>query len=540
MVSTMNHRFSQSLVMNSTRLLESALSVVQSGNTAKRMLGLCCLLCVGAASADSIWTAGGSMKTARYAHTATLLLNGKVLVVGGISNQALASTELYDSVTNSWTSVAAINTPRWGHTASLLLDGRVLLVGGHAEGGGSLASAEIYDPVTNSWTGVGAMRAPRWGHTATLLADGKVLVVGGYDSNPQPGYSPTPASVEMYDPTSNAWVDAAPIAMGRYYHTATMLPNAKVLVSGGGLGSTRFIPADSELYDFTAKNWAIAGVLNQARGLHTATSLLDGRVLVAGGVGSSGSLTSAETYDSAANLWTNAGSLATARNNHTATRLPSGAVLVAGGTGNNSPSVLKSAERFDSTSNTWEVAASLATPRSQHTATLLPNGKVLVAGGSNDASTTGLATTELYETSQAGSTTRVAQFASRATVTPAQTVYGAFVLADQAKLLIAVRGPSLGILGVSSSPHPHPYLNLYSGSGQLVASSNQCSGATADNAAVVSFYQNVRNQSLSANDACLGYVSSYLPAGIYTFQIVPDPSVQSSSGEVLFEVTPTQ
>lgn len=520
----------------SMRCVTTDFSSKQVSNVACWLIGFCCLLAGGASMADSVWTTGGTLRVARYAHTATLLINGKVLVAGGMSNEALASTELYDPATNAWTLAAAMSTPRSGHRAVLLPDGKVLVVGGDA----TSATAEIYDPATNTWRSANQLKTPRSAHTATLLTNGRVLVAGGFSSNVQPGISPYPTSVEMYDQASNTWMDVPPLLIGRFHHTTTLLPNAKVLVSGGGLGTSIFIPADSELYDLTMQTWVTADALAQSRGLHTATPLLDGKVLVAAGFGSGGVLASAELYDPGTASWINAGSLSTARNSHTATRLPDGAVLVAGGTGNGYPRELNSTERFDPTTNTWTIAAPLVTPRMMHTATLLPNGKVLVAGGTNEGSPAGLAITELFETGYAGTTTRVAQFASRATVTPSQSVYGAFVLADPAKLFIAVRGPSLGVLGVSPNPHPHPYLNLFTGSGQLVASSNQCAGATADNAAVVAFYRDVRQQALSTNDACLGYVTSALPAGIYTFYIVPDPSVSSSSGEVLFEVTPAQ
>lgn len=387
------------------------------------------------------------------------------------------------------------------------------------------------------------MNTPRVRHTATLLPDGKVLVVGGYNMTVPIGPSSVLASAEIYDPASNTWNVAPSLTMGHIYHTSTLLPNGKVLVCGGFRDvSSNFNPADTELYDPATQTWTTAGAPTVITGSHSATLLLDGRVLAAGGSTSSGDSASAKLYDLGSDSWTNTGSLTTARTNHTATRLSDGSVLVVGGhVGGSYPSDLNSTERFDPKTNTWSMTAPLATRRVGHTATLLPNGKVLVAGGDYaDPESPGLATTELFEAGYAGTTTRVAQFASRATVTPSLSVYGAFVLADPAKLFIAVRGPSLGVLGVSPNPHPHPYLNLFTGSGQLVASSNQCAGATADNAAVVAFYRDVRQQALSTNDACLGYVTSTLPAGIYTFYIVPDPSVPSSSGEVLFEVTPAQ
>jgi hypothetical protein len=120
------------------------------------------------------------------------------------------------------------------------------------------------------------------------------------------------------------------------------------------------------------------GSLNIPRFLHTATLLPNGKVLVAGGDSGSGELSSAELYDPATGTWSATGSLNTARSQHTATLLPNGKVLVAGGEGPGG--VLRSAELYDPISGTWSNTGN-GTARRVHTATLLPNGKVLVAGG---------------------------------------------------------------------------------------------------------------------------------------------------------------
>jgi len=115
-------------------------------------LALVAVLLVGlilpkSASAAPTWTAVASMNIARYAHTATLLPNGKVLITGGIdaSGGYLISSEVYDPSDNTWTQVASLSTNRYAHTATLLLNGKVLVVGGY--NGDRVASTELYDPV---------------------------------------------------------------------------------------------------------------------------------------------------------------------------------------------------------------------------------------------------------------------------------------------------------------------------------------------------------------------------------------------------------
>src|SRR5450631_1128079 len=135
------------------------------------------------------------------------------------------------------------------------------------------------------------------------------------------------------------------------------------------------------------------GSLAAARRNHTATLLPNGKVLVAGGQNSSSLLASAELYDPASGSWTATGNLTNARELHTATLLPNGKVLVAGG--QNSGSVLASAELYDPVSGTWTATGSLGAAREYHTATLLPNGKVLIAAGLSGRSL--LASAELYD-----------------------------------------------------------------------------------------------------------------------------------------------
>ena len=90
-----------------------------------------------------------NLQSASYAHTATLLLNGKVLVTGGYNTDRIASSELFDPEANTWSYAASLNVARDYHTATLLQDGRVLVAGGYGSNSGDWR--EIITP-RQTWT----------------------------------------------------------------------------------------------------------------------------------------------------------------------------------------------------------------------------------------------------------------------------------------------------------------------------------------------------------------------------------------------------
>ncbi|MCA1836965.1 MAG: IPT/TIG domain-containing protein [Actinobacteria bacterium] len=200
----------------------------------------------------------------RMRHTATLLPNGDVLVVGGVgplsypaageptSSQALSSAEVYNSVSGEWTAtLGALAVKRFSHTASLLGDGRVLVAGGVSSLDGATAGApiftagvELFDPSTGRWKATGSLKTARGEHSATVLRNGQVLVAGrGFGVAPAPGY-PLDAA-ELYDPAAGAWTPTASMITARGMHGATLLDGpfcrrpappdscGRVLVEGG-------------------------------------------------------------------------------------------------------------------------------------------------------------------------------------------------------------------------------------------------------------------------------------------------------------------
>ena len=340
----------------------------------------------------STWTGTGSMSGRRMDHTATLLPNGMVLVAGGYSilliaeppsADILASAELYDPTSGNWSAAGNLASPRKRHTATLLPNGKVLVVGGQGSSG-FLSSAEVYDPATNSWTAAGSLAVARADHRAALLASGKVLVTGGWDG------ANSLASAELFDPITGTWSATGSLAMNMHQHVAVPLPNGKVLIAGAR-GNPPGVQSSAELY--SPDRWSLTGALAIGRSRHTAALLPDRKVLVAAGLGP-GQLSSTEIYDPGIGTWTTVGSLATARAYHTMTPLSNGKVLVAGGFSGSA--YLNSAELYDPSSHTWSPAGPMTTPRERHSATPLPDGTILVAGGYN--STSGiLNSAELYD-----------------------------------------------------------------------------------------------------------------------------------------------
>ena len=237
---------------------------------AKSALVLAGLLVTGLATGSAgsaqpgTFTPTGSMNTARYNHTATLLQNGEVLVTGGLGvnreYSVLASAELYDPKKGKWSVTGSMSVVRTAFTATLLQNGEVLVAGGTDYAINCYATAELYNPSTGQWTLTGSMTQQRCLHSATLLPSGEVLVSGGaisiYNNS-----NPTVASSEIYNPKTGKWTATGSLNDNRASAATLLLESGEVLTAGGysnaGNGAANTYLTSAELYNPSTGTWSI-------------------------------------------------------------------------------------------------------------------------------------------------------------------------------------------------------------------------------------------------------------------------------------------
>jgi hypothetical protein len=244
--------------------------------------------------------------------------------------------------------------------------------------------------------------APGWGlggllgtgrdwHTATLLNDGSVLVSGGYIA----GNGTVTNSAERYFPATNTWQPAGTLVVARSSHVAALLDNGKVLVAGGVDSAGKSLKS-AELYDPAANSWSAVGEMAVLRKDATATKLPNGKVLITGGYASDTNTVTATTdiFDPANNSFSPGKPMGTPRSLHAATRLANGNVLVTGGYTNTTGTITPATEIYDATTGNWSAKAPMGTKRAIQEATLLADGRVLVSGGGDGI--VHLGTAEVY------------------------------------------------------------------------------------------------------------------------------------------------
>ncbi len=318
------------------------------------------------------------------------------------------SPELYPAWLDPfWTDTRSMTLPRALHTATLLEDGRVLVVGGNSDVEPELASAELFDPATETFAATGSLSQPRRAHRAVRLDDDRVLVVAG---DRGVGVVTSIATLERYDASSGLFTSLGDASVIRGNPSVTKLADGRVLIAGGwSYGSSQAF-RHAEICSGSGEACGLIGLMLEPRAAHTATLLADGRVLVAGGgtqiyVEPGVLSATTELLDPISEAWTPGPALAVARTDHVAVALPSGDVaFVAGSAGPSGGAMLSSVEIFRAESESVVVGGSLLVPRWLHSATILPSRSVLVTGTSGPYFTeSAVVLTEIYDPSTGGS-----------------------------------------------------------------------------------------------------------------------------------------
>ena len=298
-----------------------------------------------------------------------LALEG-ILLAGGVSGGAPSrSADVYETLNNSIVPVGPLTTGRSQHTATALADGKILVAGGQASSPTGLsvtATAEIYDPNTQTFTPVrGAMSCPgtpgcmtqaRWGHTATLLPDGRVLIAGGAAA--LSGESTNTA--EIYDPATQTFNSTGSMATTRVFHAAAWIPSLnKVLISGGYVDPFPQGALDSsEYFDPSTGQFSPGPSVPVALGYPVAVSTGACTFCLIGGVDfSERPLNSFSIFSAQTAVWSAAGALNISRFQSTATPVGNSGLLVAGGSTEDTEGhshVSATAEINALSSNAWQ------------------------------------------------------------------------------------------------------------------------------------------------------------------------------------------
>jgi hypothetical protein len=322
----------------------------------------------------------GESRFRRWLPTLTyaVLAIGLMVVVPNLIplvGEALLSNQANGVVISS----VQMSEPRSAHTATLLKDGRILLTGGMVSVIGQelpTASTEIFDQQTGTILPGAKMSVPRAGHTATLLADGDVLITGGINER-----EPV-ASAELYRAATGDFVAVGSMQITRERHSASLLQNGQVLITGG----TIVRPSEqAELYDSQTQSFRQISPMNARRAAQTSTLLPDGRVLIAGGAESFESvLQSVEIYDPRDESFKAAGQMQTRRFKHSAVLLDDGKVLLLGGADEREWTGRRnSVELYDPLKNSSQIVSNLNRARFKFpNAVVLSNNGEIIVGGS--------------------------------------------------------------------------------------------------------------------------------------------------------------
>lgn len=308
---------------------------------------------------------------------------GFLAILFSNSNPYLNSAELYDPATRGFSFVQnSLNFPRYHHTSSILQDERVVITGGYYPYIESylLDQIEIYDPNSNTFqNSTQNLLMPRNLHSATLLQDGTILITGGRCLSDSPATNKT----EIFDPQTQTSTWTGNLNIARCRHQSVLLSDGKVLIAGGvdPISGNGILPV--EVYDPISKTFSLKGNLLQPRYNFSALVPNMGNPILIGGVNYSSTtnsfstLSETERFDEVTGLLSAGPSLRKPLRSFTANVLQDGRIFITGGS--NEDGTSDSIQILDSTFT--EISSKMFVSRQFHTGTVLNNGYVLIAGG---------------------------------------------------------------------------------------------------------------------------------------------------------------
>jgi|GEM_PF-2039682 len=244
------------------------------------------------------WYEIDSMNIARVGHAMVVLPNGDVLVSGSEADSIQSSAEIYEFSTGKWRYTSPMNVPRARHTLVLLNTGKILAIGGLFE-----KSCEIFDPQTEIWSMADSLLVARnWGSfTTTTLQDNRILVTGGLTQDSLGAPFLFLNNCEAFNSLTEKWTTTSPMNLGRYNHTATLLYDGRVLVTGGE--TNNFTTSQCEIYNPNTNSWELTGNMQEERSDHAALPLSQDRLFICGGNGMAPWQNSCEVYDINLGTW---------------------------------------------------------------------------------------------------------------------------------------------------------------------------------------------------------------------------------------------
>lgn len=293
-----------------------------------------------------------------------------------------------------------------------------------------------------SFRTTGSMITPRWGHTATLLPNGKVLIAGGATPGDP---SLTLSSAELYDPATGVFTAAGDMITPRAFHMATLLPNGKVLIAGGRTGA-------AELYDPSTGIFSATGNMVQA-GRGTAILLADGRVLIAHDVVGP-SYAPAELYDTASGTFSDAGNqLVFWGGTHQAGLLADGRVLLA--------TCCTAEQLYDPGSGAFSLTGpAVGICEDGFAMAPLTNGAILVSGGYCEESNLSSPGAALYSAA-------TGIFNPTGQMSQGRYFHTATQLGDGTVLIAGSQAPNASVRFVSSAEVYNPTSSTFSATGDM-------------------------------------------------------------------------